>query len=262
MICPTLFLKGEEQVGDQTWYPGHWQKSLPTGTQFELRDLYHKVKIDVVEVRDGKRYKSYHCSLSLNPASNVESGKSQRIWAVSCSSVDWFAILFSSHSSRLSVLKLLEVKKGKHFATSGRLVFKQVKLPNNLLLESIGLKSDDILHFYPAEYEFKVQIPSLEGLKASTESLKAYLFQTVGEVKSRVLDSLFDDPHHGGFQFVLKGARISDETRFGDLDLSDRYSRFHLTRASDAAILIHLQNDNGAYFDLRVRPSITVGERE
>lgn len=124
------------------------------------------------------------------------------------------------------------------------------------------MRSSDSLYFYPAECKFNVQVPPLDGLKASIHTLKAYLFQTVGEVKNKFLESLMPNPVYESYQLVLKGARV-DNLKLGEIDFTGcGLKLFHLTRASDAGILIHIQNDNGAYFDARVKPSMTGIERE
>lgn len=133
-------------------------------------------------------------------------------------------------------------------------------LPKDLVLESIELKSEQTLSLYHKECRVSVQVPALNGHQASKQVVTALSAESIGEVKRSVLNSQFEGVlRDQDYQLVLKGVRVLDDAKVGEFD----GSHFHLTRASDTAILLHIQSEDGSYFDARVRPSaITILERE
>lgn len=159
---------------------------------------------------------------------------------------------------------MLEEDGGFEYALKGGIAFQQVLLPKTVVLDSLKLGSNSRLAFYHKECKFQVLVPALGGHQAFTEKVAALLFHTVGEVKNKIMGSHFNDQLSSqDYQLVLKGARLPDESKLGELNLYGCGSYFHLTRAVNDEILIHIQNDDGAYFDARIRPSLlTVAERE
>lgn len=153
----------------------------------------------------------------------------------------------------------MEMKENVKFATDGELIWKQVLLPDETKVASLLFKkNNEVLHFHPEKVTLEIQVPILNNAKAFKSKIDAFSGQTIEEIKSFIVKSLIPKASKSlPFQLIFKGARLAGNSYLGDLAISDG-SLLHLAKISDAAILVHLQNDSGAYFDLRLKPSMKI----
>lgn len=152
----------------------------------------------------------------------------------------------------------MEMKENIKFATDGELIWKQVLLPEETKVASLFKNKVEVLQFHPEKVSLEIQVPSLNNVKAFKSNIDAFSCQTIEEIKSNVVRSLIPKASKSlPFQLIFEGARLVGNSYLGDLEISDG-SLLHLAKISDAAILVHLQNSSGAYFDLRLKPSMKI----
>lgn len=90
--------------------------------------------------------------------------------------------------------------------------------------------------------------------------VKIEVCSTVKEPKTQLKHLLPRTADLSSYQLISKGIRLLDSEMLGNLNIQDG-ALLQLAPIPDTGILLHLQNDHGAYFDARVKPSMTVKER-
>lgn len=131
----------------------------------------------------------------------------------------------------------------------------------DLTLASVGIVDTSTLHFQHKEFKVQVQVPALKGSPAFKTKLTAFAYESVGSLKldlfKKSLSKVQVNP--GAFQLLFKGSPLIDDSLIGGLGLGS-HSVLHLKSNSSVGLLIHVQNDNGAYWDMRVKPSLAVAD--
>lgn len=87
------------------------------------------------------------------------------------------------------------------------------------------------------------------------------LCSTVRDLKANLKELLPRTANLSLYQLISKSIRLPDSEILGNMDVKD-HALLHLAPIPDAGILLHLENVHGAYFDVRVKPSMTVKGRE
>lgn len=134
----------------------------------------------------------------------------------------------------------------------------------DLTLASVGVVDSSTLHFHHKEFKIQVQVPALKGSPTFKTKLTAFSYETIGSLKlnlfKKELSELQVNP--GSFQLLLKGVPLMDVSLFGELDVQGRDSNLVLNLESNSSvgILIVCYDDNGAHWDMRVKPSLVIAE--
>lgn len=169
-------------------------------------------------------------------------------------------MLTSDTSLSLPVPTVLEkaADKDLKFASRGQLVWKGVSLrPLTASLASLGIKTNDVLHFLSKTSKFKLQVPSLDGAEAFEVTRECYHSQRLLDVKTHLLQSLLLCKHldSQSYHLTCRGHRLLEALSCGQLDEES----CGLLQLEDALthVLLHLKAENGSFFDLKVSPSTT-----